>query len=187
MTSVATLGHGTLTADVFAALARDAGVETVVDVRRFPGSRRLPHFASEAMATWLPEQGLGYRWIVALGGRRPPDPDSPNVLLRNPQFRGYADHMASAEFAAGVGELLALMAEHRVAVMCAESVWWRCHRRLLADHLVLVAGAAVEHVFHDHRVAAHPVTTVARVLDEHVVYDAGAPVHLPFGTRDGDD
>ena len=77
-------------------------------------------------------------------------------------------------------ELLALTAEHRVAVMCAESVWWRCHRRLLADHLVLVDGAAVEHVFHDHRVTAHPVTPGARVLDRTVVYDAGAPVHLPF-------
>ena len=172
MTPFATLGHGTLTGDAFAALARDAGVEIVADVRRFPGSRRLPHFASEAMAAWLPEQGIGYRWIGALGGRRPAHPDSPNVLLRNPQFRGYADHMASAEFAAGVAELCALAADHRVAVMCAESVWWRCHRRLLADHLVLVEGAEVRHVFHDHRVTEHPVTAGARVEEGRVVYDA---------------
>jgi uncharacterized protein (DUF488 family) len=91
--------------------------------------------------------------------------------LRNEQFRAYADYMASREFAAGVEELRALTAGVPGAVMCAESVWWRCHRRLLADHLVLVEGLVVEHVFHDGRVVAHPVTAGARVSGDHLVYD----------------
>lgn len=168
---VRTLGHGALAADEFAALALDSGIRGVVDVRRFPGSRRHPHFTATEMAAWLGRHGVDYRWIPTLGGRRRPAPDSPNVSLRNDQFRAYADHMASEEFRAGVDELLDLAATRPVAVMCAESVWWRCHRRLLADHLVLVRQAAVEHLFHDRRVVAHPPTAGARNAGEHLVYD----------------
>jgi uncharacterized protein (DUF488 family) len=170
-----TLGHGTISAAEFATLVRQSGVQVVVDIRRFPGSRRFPHFAGPAMAAWLPDHGLDYRWLVALGGRRTLRKDSPNTGLRNEQFRAYADHMASEEFASGIAELRALTAERDGAIMCAESVWWRCHRRLVADHLVLVDGVVVEHVFHDGRVVAHPVTAGARVSDGHVVYDAPAP------------
>ncbi|HZJ26290.1 MAG TPA: DUF488 domain-containing protein [Acidimicrobiia bacterium] len=169
---IRTLGHGTLAAEEFAAVAHGAGVESVVDVRRFPGSRRSPHFASEAMAVWLPEHGVDYRWMPSLGGRRKPAPDSPNVGLRNEQFRAYADHMSSDEFTRGVAELSALARGHRVAVMCAESVWWRCHRRLLADHLVLVEQTRVEHLFHDGRLVDHAPIPGARRVDGHVVYDA---------------
>lgn len=171
MRTIRTLGHGTLTEDAFAATARNAGIEIVVDIRRYPGSRRLPHFARDAMAAWLPEYGVQYRWLGALGGRRTPSSDSPNIALRNEQFRAYADYMASPEFAAGVAELHALTADVAGAVMCAESVWWRCHRRLLADHLVLVDRVPVEHVFHDGRVVVHPVTAGARVSGDHVAYD----------------
>ena len=111
-----------------------------MDVRRFPGSRRHPHVGQDQLARWLPAAGISYRWMAALGGRRTPAADSPNLGLRNPQFRAYADHMASAEFLAAVDELLDLAASRPVAVMCSEAVWWRCHRRLLADHLVLVEG-----------------------------------------------
>jgi uncharacterized protein (DUF488 family) len=168
---ITTVGHGTATADAFAELVRRAGVDTVVDVRRFPGSRRHPHFAKDEMARWLDEHDLRYRWLEALGGRRGSGADSPNVALRNQQFRAYADHMAGDEFALGVGELLEAATKTAVAVMCSESVWWRCHRRLLADHLVLVAGVAVEHVFHDGRRTPHPVTPGARRAGGHVVYD----------------
>lgn len=174
MGAVRTVGHGALEAADFAALVRQVGLELIVDVRRYPGSRRHPHFASEAMAAWLPEAGVGYRWCPALGGRRRPVPDSPNVALRNEQFRAYADHMATDEFAAAVAELRASAAGTPVAVMCAESVWWRCHRRLLADHLVLVEDVAVEHLFHDGRLAAHPPTPEARRADHHLVYDLTA-------------
>jgi len=146
---IRTLGHGTLTADRFVEVALAAGIDTLVDVRRYPVSRRHPHFAGEEMAVWLPGRGAEYRWLPSLGGRRKPVQGSPNVGLRNEQFRAYADHMATDEFAAGVAELTALVASAAacsVGVMCAESVWWRCHRRLLADHLVLVEQLSVEHV-----------------------------------------
>lgn len=170
---IRTLGHGTLPADEFARTVSDAGVEVVVDVRRYPGSRRYPHFAGHEMATWLPGHGLGYRGLPALGGRRTTVPGSPNVGLRNEQFRAYADHMASAEFADGVADLTALAADRPVAVMCAESVWWRCHRRLLADHLLLVAEVAVAHLFHDGRLVEHTPTPEARRAGTRVVYDLG--------------
>ncbi len=166
-----TVGHGTLAQADLIALLRGAGVEAVADVRRYPGSRRHPHVARPAMEQWLPDAGIGYRWIPALGGRRRGDPESRHVGLRNQQFRAYADHMASAEFAGGLRELRALAAERSVAVMCAESVWWRCHRRLIADHLVLVSGTPVEHLFHDGRISAHDPTPGARVEGGIVVYD----------------
>ncbi len=152
------------------ALCCSAGIETVVDVRRYPGSRRHPHFGREAMEGWLADAELGYRWLPTLGGRRNPAADSPNVALRNPQFRGYADHMATEEFRNGCAALLDLARSSSVAVMCAESVWWRCHRRLLADHLVLVAGITVEHVLPDARLSVHSPTPEARREGDHVVY-----------------
>ncbi len=123
------------------------------------------------MAGWLARHGIGYRWLPSLGGRRTPSPESPNAGLRNEQFRAYADHMSSKEFLAGVDELLELASARPVAVMCAESVWWRCHRRLLADHLVLVRAVAVEHLFHDGRLVGHTPPTEARLAGDHLVYD----------------
>jgi uncharacterized protein (DUF488 family) len=176
-TRIRTVGHGTLAADELATLALQVPLDALVDVRRYPGSRRHPQFASEAMAAWLPEHGLAYTWLPALGGRREPVPDSPNTGLRNPQFRGYADHMASADFRRGVDALLAFADGRDVAVMCAESVWWRCHRRLLADHLVLVDGIGVDHVFHDGRITEHPPTPEAQPAGDHLVYP---PAQLPL-------
>jgi uncharacterized protein (DUF488 family) len=169
--AVRTLGHGTLPADRFGALALDAGIEAVVDVRRFPGSRRHPHFARDEMPGWLARHGIDYRWLPSLGGRRTPAPASPNAALRDDQFRAYADHMSSKEFLGGVDELLELASTRPVAVMCAESVWWRCHRRLLADHLVVVRAVAVEHLFHDGRLLAHAPSPEARPAGDHLVYD----------------
>ena len=169
---IRTIGHGTSSADGFAQLVTGAGIETIVDVRRFPGSRRHPHFGADAMSEWLNAAGVQYLWLPALGGRRKGAPASPNLGLRNPQFRAYADHMASTEFRSGVEELLDLASARPAAVMCSESVWWRCHRRLLADHLVLVAACRVEHLFHDGRLALHPVMEAARRVDDHVTYEA---------------
>lgn len=180
MEDVRTLGHGTLSADAFASLVTGAGIEVVVDVRRYPGSRRHPHLGSGEMPGWLTEHGVEYRRLPSLGGRRQPDPGSPNVGLRNAQFRAYADHMASAESAAGVGDLLALAMQRPVAVMCAESLWWRCHRRLVADHLVLVEEIPVEHLFHDGRLTPHGPTPEALVVDHHLRYDAVAAPQLPL-------
>lgn len=181
MPALRTVGHGTLSASAFAALVAAAGVERVVDVRRFPGSRRHPQFASEEMARWLPEHGLEYEWMPSLGGRRKRRPDSPNTGLRNAQFQAYADHMATDDFRTGVARLLAAAADRCVAVMCAESVWWRCHRRLLADHVVLVEGWTVEHLMHDGRRVAHPLTPGARRVGDGVLY--GGEPQLPLDDR----
>ena len=170
-----TVGHGTLAAGAFVDVLRGARVDGVADVRRYPGSARHPQFNRRAMQEWLRDAGIEYRWIEALGGRRKVNPDSRHVALRNEQFRAYGDHMATAEFASGLTELFELTTGgRRVAVMCSESVWWRCHRRLLADHLVLVAGVAVEHLFHDGRTAAHAPTPGARAESGVVVYDGSA-------------
>lgn len=167
-----TFGHGTATQPALTDLLTEVGINTVVDVRRFPGSRRHPHVGQDQLAQWLPAAGIGYRWMAELGGRRKPDAESPNVGLRNPQFRAYADHMASPDFRAAVEELLDVAGSEAVAVMCSEAVWWRCHRRLLADHLVLVRGCRVEHLFHDGRLADHPVTAEATLTGDHLVYRA---------------
>lgn len=169
---IRSVGHGTATEAKFGDLVQRVGVSTVMDVRRFPGSRHNPQFGHDEMARWLPNAGLEYRWVPALGGRRKASSDSPNVGLRNLQFRAYADHMATAEFAVAVRELTQSAASASIAVMCSESVWWRCHRRLLADHLVLVEGIPVEHLFPDGRLVEHAVTPGARLNGRHVSYDA---------------
>jgi uncharacterized protein (DUF488 family) len=175
-----TVGHGTLTADQLADLLRGHGVELLVDVRSYPGSRRHPQFGRGQMEAWVPDAGIGYRWERRLGGRRPTRPDSVNVALRNDAFRGYADHMAGAGFRAALDEVLADAAAGPTAVMCSESVWWRCHRRLLADAAVLVDAATVVHLMHDGRRVPHAVTDGARRADGHVVYDVGGDVPLPL-------
>ncbi|HEY9555691.1 MAG TPA: DUF488 domain-containing protein [Acidimicrobiales bacterium] len=171
--TVHTLGHGTLPAEDLVALLDDAAVERLADVRSFPGSRHNPQFGREAMAEWVPEAGHPYVWLPKLGGRRRKVPDSKHIALRNDSFRAYADHMETDEFAKGVEELLALAAEAPIAVMCSESVWWRCHRRLLADHLIGVRGVDVVHLMHDGRHTPHSLTDGARVADGTVIYDVG--------------
>ena len=173
MVTLLTVGHGTLPADEFVDLVHAAGVELVVDIRSFPTSRRHPQFRREAMQRWLPAAGVAYRWEPRLGGRRKARADSPHGALRVPAFRGYADHMETNEFAAALDELLADADRECTAVMCAESVWWRCHRRLLADAALLLRGAAVEHLFHDGRRSPHRPTPEARLDGRRIIYDAG--------------
>ena len=175
-----TVGHGTRPADELAGLLVDAGVAVLVDVRSYPGSRRHPQFGREQLERSLPDAGIDYRWDRRLGGRRQARPDSPHVALRVPAFRAYADHMGTADFAAALDELLALAAGRRTTVMCAESLWWRCHRRLLADAAVLTRGAEVRHLFHDGRTTPHVVPDGARVAGGRVVYDVGGDVPLPL-------
>jgi uncharacterized protein (DUF488 family) len=175
-----TVGHGTLPSDELAGLLRGAGVELLVDVRSFPGSRRNPQFGRERMEAWVPEAGIDYRWERRLGGRRRARAGSANVALRNEAFRGYADHMAGDEFRAGLDAVLAEAARRRTAVMCSESVWWRCHRRLLSDAAVLVGGADVHHLMHDGRLVTHRTTDGARLDRDHVVYDVGGDIPLPL-------
>lgn len=169
-----TVGHGTLDADAFLTLLHGAGIEELVDIRSFPGSRRVPHFGREAMEEWVPGGGVGYRWERDLGGRRRGRPDSPHAALRHPAFRGYADHMDTPAFAAGLDRVLTGAGERRTAVMCSESVWWRCHRRMVADAAVLLHGVPVLHLMHDGRLTPHPPWDVARVEGHRIVYDGGS-------------
>ena len=166
-----TVGHGTLAADELISLLVGAGVRRLVDVRTAPGSRRHPHFGRAEMARWLPEAGITYRWERDLGGWRKAAPDSPNVVLRHAGFRGYADYMATPAFGAALDRLLVEAEAETTAAMCSESLWWRCHRRLLADAAVLVRGFDVTHLLHNGRLEDHRVTEGARVRDGTVVYD----------------
>ncbi len=174
-----TVGHGTLSSEQFAALVASAGVQLVVDVRSAPGSRRHPHFGRLAMERWLPAAGIGYRWEPDLGGHRRPVEGSTNTALRHPAFRGYADYMATGAFAAGLRRLLDDARARPTAAMCAETLWWRCHRRLVADAAVLLFGAEVRHLGHDGRVSAHQLTEGARLGNvggvATMAYDAVAP------------
>lgn len=175
MTVVRTVGHGTATQEELLERLRGAEVGLVVDVRIAPGSRRHPHVARDALEEWLPEGGVHYRWEKRLGGFRKLSPDSPDTALRNESFRAYAGHMRTQEFGAAVDALLVDAASAAVAVMCSESVWWRCHRRLIADFLVVARDVAVEHVMPDGRLDAHvPTDGVRRRDDGLLVYDAGA-------------
>ncbi|HSK97143.1 MAG TPA: DUF488 domain-containing protein [Euzebyales bacterium] len=172
------VGHGTLTTDDFAALLHQADIAAVVDVRRFPGSRRHPHFGADAMQQWLSRTGIAYRWEERLGGRRSRRPDSINVGLRNDSFRGYADYMAEPPFGEALTAVLEDARQRPTAVLCAESLWWRCHRRLIADAAVLVHGADVRHLLHDGHLAPHRVTDSARRAGDVVVYDDPAQREL---------
>lgn len=146
LSSLFTIGHGAQPAGGFVERCRRAGVEAIVDVRSLPGSRRHPQFGQEEMERWLGVAGLAYTWEPDLGGFRKPRPDSPNQGLHHPSFRGYADHMGSTVFAAAVQRVLEAARSTRVAVMCSETLWWRCHRRLIADAVVLLHDVPVEHV-----------------------------------------
>jgi uncharacterized protein (DUF488 family) len=167
---ILTVGHSNHEEGEFVELLRGAGVELIADVRRYPGSRRQPHFERTALAAVLLEAGIGYRWLgELLGGRRKPLPDSPNGAWDNDQFRGYADHMASEEFAAGLAELEELARQQRVAVMCAEAWLVRCHRRLIADALT-ARGWRVLHLESNGRLTEHELTDFAVVEDGIVTY-----------------
>lgn len=166
-----TIGHSTRSAEDFHSLLRRHGIRSLVDVRRYPASRRYPHFNREQLAAALPGGSIGYEWIESLGGRRDPAPDSPNSAWRNAAFRGYADHMASEDFAAGFAALCALALRQPTALMCSEAVWWRCHRGLISD-LLRSHGVRVLHVVDDSEPAEHPWTPAARLDDGVLTYDS---------------
>ncbi len=170
---VFTFGHGTADAAELAALIRGAGVEAVVDVRSVPKSRVHPHVWAERMARWVPDlSGASYEWRPQLGGFRKPRPDSPNVALRHPAFRGYADYMQTPAFGDALCELVETAAARATAIMCSETLWWRCHRRLIADALVLARGIEVRHIMHAGVWQPHRVTEGARLLpDGNLQYD----------------
>jgi uncharacterized protein (DUF488 family) len=169
--TVWTIGHSTRSLEAFLDLLARNGIEAVADVRRYPGSRRWPHFARESLARALEGRGLVYVWLPELGGRRTPSPQSPNTAWRSAAFRGYADYMATEAFAEGLDRLVNLASGLRVAVMCAESLWWRCHRGLIADVLRWL-GFDVIHILGPGSTAPHPYTAAARIVRGRLSYSA---------------
>jgi uncharacterized protein (DUF488 family) len=168
-----TVGHSTRTPEAFIALLRDYGIEAVADVRRFPGSRRLPQFMSANLEASLAENGIAYEWIEELGGRRRAPPGPNTSAWRNTSFRGYAEHLKTDEFASGLQRLLRLAAEQPTAMMCAEVLWWRCHRSMVSDILKL-RGIEVLHIQDEKRLTPHPYTSPARLEDGELTYAEGA-------------
>ena len=179
-----TIGHSTRSIDEFIALLVDYGIEVLADVRRFAGSRRFPQFGEGALRASLAEHRIAYHPLPALGGRRRPLPDSPNVAWRNASFRGYADHMASREFADGLRELVDVAHRARTALMCAEAVWWRCHRALIADALK-TRGDEVIHILDAKHAVPHPYTAPARIVDGKLSYRTTAEDAIDSGSTSG--
>jgi uncharacterized protein (DUF488 family) len=166
-----TIGHSTRTIDEFISLLKENGIKLVADVRMFPGSKRYPQFGREALAKSLGESGIPYEHFPELGGRRNPKPDSHNTAWRNASFRGYADYMETKQFQKGVKRLLELASEAGpVAIMCAEAVWWRCHRSLISDYLK-ARGIEVMHVLSANKVEPHPYTSAARIVNGELSYE----------------
>ena len=166
------VGHGARPLEDFLETLRASDIKTLADVRSQPGSRRHPHFGANPLAAALGEIGVAYVHLPELGGRREPRPDSPHRALRVAAFRGYADHMSSEEFARGYERLTSLARESRTAFMCAETLWWRCHRRLVADRLT-VDGWTVTHLFAPGKSEPHVLWDAARIDNGNLVYDAG--------------
>ncbi len=165
-----TIGHGTRPIEELLELLHGAGVRRLVDVRTAPGSRRNPQFGRDALSRQLDRIGLAYEWRKDLGGLRRPRADSPNTAIRNASFRGYADHMQTPEFARALEWLARTSAGAPTAIMCAESLWWRCHRRMIADALT-VRGWGVVHIMDNGRREAHRLHPNLRESGGTLVYD----------------
>jgi uncharacterized protein (DUF488 family) len=166
-----TIGHGARPIDRFIELVRAVGIERIADVRTAPGSRKHPQFGRDALEASLGECGIAYEWWgEQLGGFRRARPDSRHVALRTAGFRGYADHMETGEFSRARDELIETSRQLPTAVMCAESVWWRCHRRMLADALV-ISGCQVIHIMDGPSLDVHRLMAAARIEDGVPVYD----------------
>jgi uncharacterized protein (DUF488 family) len=176
--AVYTVGHSTRALSEFLALLDAHGIRRIVDVRRYPGSRRHPHFARATLAEALAAAGVDYRHEADLGGRRTGRADSPHTAWRSAGFRAYADHMESAAFAAALARLLELGRGAATAILCAEAVPWRCHRQLIADALV-TRGGEVRHVLGPGPAVPHVLHPAAQVLENGRLLYAGAPTLFP--------
>ena len=166
-----TIGHSTRNIDGFVTLLEESGIKLLADVRSWPGSKRYPQFNKETLAESLNAHGIRYEHFPELGGRRKPKPDSRNSAWRNASFRGYADHMETEEFRKGVERLLALDGKAgQTAIMCAEAVWWRCHRSLISDYLKS-RGIAVMHILDANKTEPYPFTSAARIVNGRLSYE----------------
>jgi uncharacterized protein (DUF488 family) len=172
--TVFTVGHGARSFEGFLSVLRSADIGRLVDVRTAPGSRKHPQFGRDALVASLGAEGIAYLWRKELGGWRKPVPDSPHVAIRSPAFRGYADHMESGEFDAALSWLIATSRDVPSAIMCAETLWWRCHRRMISDGLT-VRGCRVVHLIAPEKQEAHRLHPAARVAGTGLIYDVSGP------------
>jgi uncharacterized protein (DUF488 family) len=175
---ILTAGHSNHPLEAFLGILRAHGIARVLDVRRYPASRKWPHFGAAELARSLPEADIDYVGLPELGGRRKPLPDSPHTAWRQDAFRGYADFMDTPEFAGGLTNVERLAAEKRSTLLCAEAVPWRCHRSLIADAL-LARGWQVEDVISAASARPHALPAFARLEGTRVIYDVG---ELPLGS-----
>jgi uncharacterized protein (DUF488 family) len=184
-----TIGHSTRTIDDFISLLKENEIKLLVDVRAWPGSKRYPQFNKDALAESLNAHGIRYEHFLELGGKRKSKPDSRNTAWRNASFRGYADYMGTEQFQKGIEQLMALsrndglgsrrkhsdgweaVTPWRAAIMCAEAVWWRCHRSLIADYLK-AREVEVLHILSANKVEPHPYTSAARIVNGELSYEA---------------
>jgi len=167
-----TIGHSTRTIDEFISLLKENEINLLADVRVWPGSKRYPQFNKDVLAESLNAHGIRYEHFPELGGKRKSRPDSRNTAWRNASFRGYADYMETEQFQKGIERLLHVAAEAgSTAIMCAEAVWWRCHRSLIADYLK-ARGLEVLHILVANRVEPHPYTSAARIVNGELSYEA---------------
>jgi uncharacterized protein (DUF488 family) len=164
-----TVGHSTHTAEAFGELLIAHDIRTLVDVRSFPGSRRYPQFNKENLSGYLKLLNIEYLHAPLLGGRRRPNPESHNTALRNDSFRAYADYMETKEFRKGIDELLEVASRSRTVIMCAESLWWRCHRSLVSDYLK-AHDVTVNHIINSKKVEPHKYTPAASISDGDLSY-----------------
>ena len=170
MPRIWTIGHSTREIDVFISLLEENAIKLVADVRMFPGSKRYPQFGREALAKSLSEVGIRYEHFPELGGRRKTKPDSRNTAWRNESFRGYADYMETEDFQKGIARLVDLAEKTGpVAIMCAEAVWWRCHRALISDFLK-ARNVEVLHILDHNKVEPHPFTSAAKIVNGELSY-----------------
>jgi len=179
VTKIWTIGHSTRTIEEFIGALQAHGIKLVADVRLLPGSKRYPQFNKEKLAKSLSDHAIGYEHFPELGGRRKPQRDSRNTAWRNEAFRGYADYMETAEFVGGAARLGEIAEGNgATAIMCAEAVWWKCHRGLIADYLK-AQGTQIIHIFDANKTEPHPFTSAARIVDGNLDY-SGAEQELPI-------
>jgi uncharacterized protein (DUF488 family) len=164
-----TIGHSTRSIDDFIKLLSSERITMLADVRSFPSSKRLPHFNQRELSEALAEAGIQYLHLRELGGRRTARKESHNTAWQNPGFRGYADYMETEPFRAGIDLLLEIARSQRTAIMCAEAVWWRCHRSLIADYLK-AKGVVVTHILSETKSETHPYTSAARIVEGELSY-----------------
>ncbi|MCZ4318470.1 DUF488 domain-containing protein [Aequorivita viscosa] len=169
MKTIWTIGHSTRTFGEFLKLLQAFNIKTLVDVRHYPGSRKFPHYNKDSLEISLPENNVEYTHLVDLGGRRKPEPNSKNDAWRLDSFKGYADYMQTEQFKQALKSLKEIAADKHTAIMCAEAVWWSCHRSLIAD-ILKVDGWTVLHIMSEKTATEHPFTAPAKVINGKLDY-----------------